>query len=51
MLGGILRELLDLILRLAGHSINTSKYKNGVYNCRFIIDGKIVDYQKLVIVK
>ncbi|MBL0031303.1 MAG: T9SS type A sorting domain-containing protein [Bacteroidetes bacterium] len=33
------------------HSIKTSGFKNGVYNCRFIIDGKIVDYQKLVIVK
>ncbi len=32
-------------------SINTSLFKNGVYNCRFIIAGKIVDYQKLVIVK
>ena len=32
-------------------TINTSNLPNGVYNYRLIIDGKVVDHNKLVIVK
>ena len=45
------KKILFLNMNATILTINTSNLPNGVYNYRLILDGKVVDHNKLVIVK